>query len=151
MDDGYQRAWGDWLQLHLTRFPSQSMTHIVDKIKGKHLSYPLCLNNIIISSFYHFRIIVQTTRQIRYHMTATSPVPITITILSYQSIYSLTIDNSNSTSPSNSPPSHLLSLWISYYHHSLQLLIVFSYVVLAFRRFYDTRSMDGSLCMWQAL
>ena len=35
VDDGYQRAWGDWLQLHLTRFPSQSMTHIVDKIKGK--------------------------------------------------------------------------------------------------------------------
>ena len=35
VDDGYQRAWGDWLMLHNTRFPSQSMTVIVDKIKGK--------------------------------------------------------------------------------------------------------------------
>ena len=37
VDDGYQRAWGDWLMLHNTRFPSQSMTVIVDKIKGNRI------------------------------------------------------------------------------------------------------------------
>lgn len=28
----FQRAWGDWLQLHTVRFPSQSMTILVEKI-----------------------------------------------------------------------------------------------------------------------
>ena len=34
IDDGYQRAWGDWLILDETKFPSGSLTTVVDVVKG---------------------------------------------------------------------------------------------------------------------
>lgn len=33
VDDGYQRAWGDWLLLDQERFPSQSMGSIVAQVR----------------------------------------------------------------------------------------------------------------------
>ena len=34
IDDGYQRAWGDWLLLDQERFPSQCMNVIVNQVDG---------------------------------------------------------------------------------------------------------------------
>jgi len=43
IDDGYQNAWGDWLELNPSKFPSNSMINIVKKIKSSNLSPGLWL------------------------------------------------------------------------------------------------------------
>ena len=43
IDDGYQRAWGDWLHLDEKKFPSGSLTAITDLVRGAGMTAGLWL------------------------------------------------------------------------------------------------------------
>lgn len=37
IDDGYQRAWGDWLTLDSAKFPTKSMRDLVELVRAQGL------------------------------------------------------------------------------------------------------------------
>lgn len=54
IDDGYQRAWGDWLTLDAGKFPTKSMRDLVELIRAQGLRPGLWLAPVAVDK--HSRI-----------------------------------------------------------------------------------------------